>query len=292
MKYLQYLSERFPPQQFVLLAGLLAAAAGICLQVQARGPGLVFQPVALAFAALLFFLFRLRLFDELKDYAHDLRFYPGRPLQRGLLKTGDIVRLIFLSLAVEIFVAVYAGATSFIYFSASLAYSLLMFREFFVREWLRERFTLYIFSHELLAVPLFFYVAALQGYGPELYRDPFVWTVTLFLGCQLFFLEISRKMRPPELENEARDTYTAQYGICGASVLLAATGAAALALGYFACDGRAPVYAAALAPFAWFLYAIAGFARRPDGPGAKAVFNAAVLYFTLLNGFALWAALT
>lgn len=237
MKYFQYLSERFPPQQFTLLAGLLAAVAGVCLQTEAYGRVKYFQPILLAFVGLLFFLFRLRLFDELKDYAHDLRFYPDRPLQRGLVSTVDIKRLIAVSLAVEIAVAAYAGRLPLAYFTVSLAYSLLMFKEFFAPAWLRQRFTLYIFLHELLAIPLFFYAASLQVPAGRLYAEPVAWAVVLFLGFQLFFLEIARKMRPPELENAARDTYTSQYGVRGASILLVLASAAALKLGLMICGG-------------------------------------------------------
>jgi len=291
MRYWQYLSERFPPQQFVLLAGLLAGAAGTLLQVRAFGHVDSFRSILLAFLALLFFLFRLRLFDELKDYEHDRKYYPGRPLQRGLVQTYDIYRLILLSLLVEFSVALYAGINPFIYFSLSFGYSFLMFKEFFLRDWLRVRFSAYIFSHELLVVPLFLYVASLQGLAPGFDAQPFVWAVVLFLGCQMFFLEISRKMRAPAQENAARDTYTAQYGLGGASALLMLVGAAALALGYFAC-GRNHVYAAALLPFAYFIYSIVSFLRSPDDGKSKAVFNSAVAYFTLLNGAAIWAALS
>ncbi len=291
MNYLLYLKERFPPQQFLLLSGLLAAVTGACLQAPVHGRLASWPAVAAAGLALLFFLFRLRLFDELKDYAHDSKYYPDRPLHRGLVTVGGIRRLIALTLAAELFVAARAGLVPFAFFAASLSYSLLMFKEFFAPEWLRGRFTLYILTHELLAVPLFFYAAALQGPRPGLLSDPLVWAVALFLGFQLFFLEIARKMRPPELENEARDTYTAQYGVRGASALLAAAGAAALALGWYACGGGA-AYAAALPPFAWFLRSIASFARAPSPASSKAVFNSAVAYFTLLSGAAVWAALS
>jgi hypothetical protein len=290
VRYILYLKERFPPQQFILLAGLLAAVAGVCLQARVFGELVSWRAMLGAFLALLFFLFRLRLFDELKDYAHDSRFYPDRPLQRGLITTGDVRRLIAASLAAEIAVAVYAGPLPLAYFAASLGYSLLMFKEFFAPAWLRQRFTLYIFLHELLAIPLFFYAASMQVPAARLYADPLAWAVALFLGCQLFFLEISRKMRPPEQENAARDTYTAQYGVRGASALLLVTGAAALALGWFVCGAR-PLYASALLPFAWFAYAVFSFARRPDPRTSKAVFNTSVAYFTLLNGAAIWAAL-
>jgi len=290
MKYFQYLSERFPPQQFTLLAGLLAAVAGVCLQAEAYGRVRSYQPLLLAFAGLLFFLFRLRLFDELKDYAHDQRFYPDRPLQRGLVSTGDIKRLIAVSLAVEIAVAAYAGRLPLAYFAVSLAYSLLMFKEFFAPAWLRQRFTLYIFLHELLAIPLFFYAASMQVPAARLYAEPVAWAVVLFLGFQLFFLEIARKMRPPELENAARDTYTAQYGVRGASILLVLAAAAALKLGLMICGGDNR-YLLALPPFIYFCYTIRVFSRRHEPRDSKAVFNAAVAYFTLLNAASIWAAL-
>ncbi|MDO8804137.1 MAG: UbiA family prenyltransferase [Elusimicrobiota bacterium] len=290
MKYFQYLAERFPPQQFTLLAGLLAAVAGVCLQAQAYGRVRSFQPILLAFVALLFFLFRLRLFDEIKDYAHDLLFYPDRPLQRGLVSTGDIKRLIVVSLAVEIAVAACAGRLPLAYFAVSLAYSVLMFKEFFAPAWLRQRFTLYIFLHELLAIPLFFYAASMQVPAGRLYADPLAWAVVLFLGFQLFFLEIARKMRPPELENAARDTYTAQYGVGGASILLVVAAAAALKLGLMSCGGSNR-YMAALPLFIYFCYSIRVFSRSRDARASKAVFNAAVAYFTLLNAAAIWAAL-
>ncbi len=290
MKYLQYLKERFPPQQFLLLAGLLAAVLGAFLQTRAYGRVASWPAVLLAALALLLFLFRLRLFDELKDYAHDRQFYPERPLQRGLVTTGDIKRLIFISLALETGLAAYGGAAPLAWFAASLVYSLLMFKEFFAPAWLRRRFTLYIFLHELLAIPLFFYAASLQVPGGRLYADPLAWTVVLFLGFQLFFLEIARKMRPPDLENEARDTYTAQYGVRGASILLVVAAAAALKLGVSACGGDNR-YLAALPFFIYFGYSVKVFSGRRDLRSSKAVFNAAVVYFTLLNAAALWAAL-
>jgi 4-hydroxybenzoate polyprenyltransferase len=290
VNYLQYLKERFPPQQFLLLAGLLAAAVGACVQAPLYGRVASWPAVLAAALALLFFLFRLRLFDELKDYAHDSKYYPDRPLHRGLVTVAGIKRLIVLTLAAEVFIAARAGLAPLAFFAASLGYSLLMFKEFFAPEWLRGRFALYITTHELLAVPLFFYAAALQGPRPGLLADPGVWATALFLGCQLFFLEIARKMRPPEQENAARDTYTAQYGVRGASLLLGGTAAAALALGWFAC-GRGAVYALASLPFAWFLCSIISFVRRPTPASSKAVFNTAVAYFTLLSAAAIWAAL-
>lgn len=289
MSYLVYLKERFPPQQFLLLSGLLAAVTAACLQPPLSGR-LAWPPALAAALALLFFLFRLRLFDELKDYEHDRKYYPDRPLHRGLVTVAGIKRLIVLTLAAEVFIAARAGLAPFLFFAASLCYSLLMFKEFFAPQWLRGRFTLYIVSHELLALPLFLYAAALQVPAARLYAEPRAWAVALFLGCQLFFLEIARKMRPPEAENAARDTYTAQYGVPGACALLAAVAAASLALGGYACGGGQR-YAAALPAFLWFGWNIDSFRRRPTPASSKAVFNSAVLYFTLLSGAAVWAAL-
>jgi len=55
--------------------------------------------------------------------------------------------------------------------------------------------------------------------------------------------------------------------------------------------GSAEAFAKALPAFLWFGWNIDSFRRRPTPASSKAVFNSAVLYFTLLSGAAVWAAL-
>src|SRR5262245_24737884 len=86
-----YQKERFP---LVAYAPLIAAFSFSAVGYSALGRGSVTglgwrQTVAAFLTSLLFFL-QLRLADEFKDFEDDLRYRPYRPVQRGLVKLGEL----------------------------------------------------------------------------------------------------------------------------------------------------------------------------------------------------------
>ena len=163
------------------------------------------------FAVLLLFL-RLRLVDELKDLEHDRAFHPDRPLPRGLVEPwqmGTAAAGVFL---VEVLVAASAGVHSLGFFTLVSLYSVFTFREFFCRNWLRRHFAFYAVSHELLIIPVCFYLYSLSGLSVSDVPTPLFWGVTAYIGCLLFLLEVARKLSPSRAESGSNDTYTSQYG--------------------------------------------------------------------------------
>lgn len=177
-------------------------------------------PCLISFASLLLFLFHLRIFDEFKDFDHDRKFYPDRPVPKGLVTLTELQKVGLLVIGLELVLSLYKGATSAILYLVVLGYSLLMLKEFFVHEWLREHFTIYVTSHEILAIPLFYYIYSLNLSSFAKLLNPVLFTHAIFQTAALFLLEVARKIRPKMLEIASRDTYTARYGISGASVLL------------------------------------------------------------------------
>lgn len=228
----QYLQERFSFQQFIPLSAIFAMSAGMGTQVYLSGKIENVQSLILAFCALFLFLLRLRLFDEFKDFQHDSQYYRNRPVQRGLVKLKELGAGIFIVLFLEILIATTRGVTAFIIFCVAFVYSLLMFKEFFVSNWLRRRFTLYIASHEILIIPIYLYLFSLNGFRFAHIKQPYFWYLILFLGSQLFLLEVTRKIRPKELEISSGDTYSAQYGITGATVLITMLAVSATMFGF------------------------------------------------------------
>lgn len=216
----EYLEARFPLSNFIPLSMLLATCAVVVHGHYSHTyPGLF--SYALAFFALLLFLLRLRLFDEIKDYEHDSQYYPHRPVQKNIVTIGGIRRMILIILIGECSIAVMSGNTdTYVLFLFSIMYSFLMFKEFFVRDWLRRRFSLYIFLHELLVIPLFAYIASFGGSVLQAIGREYFIFLLLFLGSSIFLLEIGRKIRDRGEEEEAMDTYSSQYGIMGASFLI------------------------------------------------------------------------
>jgi 4-hydroxybenzoate polyprenyltransferase len=96
------------------------------------------------------FFFRMRLFDEIKDYEVDLVINPTRPLARGILTVAQVKKAIFFLIILESVLAGTLGLMTFLLYIFAVFYSLLMYEEFFIGEWLRPRLTTYAVSHTIV----------------------------------------------------------------------------------------------------------------------------------------------
>src|SRR5262245_2780781 len=118
------------------------------------------HPVSLArlaavWAIGMLFFFRLRCFDEIKDYDVDRRHNPDRPLARGLVTHRQLFRAIAVALVLEwALAAALFGVHGVGLLGIAQAYSLLMYREFFIGPWLRPRLTTYAVTHTFSAALL------------------------------------------------------------------------------------------------------------------------------------------
>lgn len=166
----------------------------------------------LAMLGLMFF-FRLRCFDELKDYDVDLKVNPERPLARGLLSKQAVKTMIALLVAVEsILAASFFGWQAFLGYLLPLSYSLLMYEEFFIGHWLAPRLTSYAVTHT--------FVACLLGLGlcyiTHPFATPIVWQQALGLALYNWFqfniFEFARKTFASKEEKPNHDSYTSLFG--------------------------------------------------------------------------------
>lgn len=289
-KYYQYSKERFPLGQFIPLSVIFALSASFGTQTYIYGKLGNFRTIFVTAAALFLFFLRLRLFDEFKDAEHDAMHYPSRPVPRGLIKLQELRTVIWFLIAGELGISALGGRVSSFLFLASLLYSLLMWKEFFVRTWLREHFTLYVVSHELLVFPLFFYLYSLNGLTLEKTTHSYFWLLTLFLGAQLFLLEVTRKIRPKEMEQASRDTYTAQYGVRITTALVLAIASMVLAFELVIekrLFGSIPFLSYVPMPLAvWFLIAMLRFVWQSSEEHARQAFHASIwLVFVMTLSF-------
>ncbi|MBT7552892.1 UbiA family prenyltransferase [bacterium] len=273
--FLQYLKERFPLQQFALLTIIFALVS--TLSVQTYLGQIDYASIVYSCLALFLFLFRLRLFDEFKDYKHDKEYYPDRPIPRGLMKLTDLKKIILVVLFLEVIISFtyYPGST--LIFVIAVLYSLLMFKEFFISDWLKEHFTTYIVSHEILLFPLFFYIFSLSGFEINNFYTPHFWWLFLFLGGQLFLLEVTRKFRSEDTEIASRDTYTAQYGIYGASVLVFLL-SIAIIFSFIKLGVTQNYIFYILALWLILITTVGLFIKKPRATKAKIVFGASILF--------------
>ncbi len=261
-----YLRERFPPVNMALFGVVfltvraVAAAAGL--------PRLGGWPLAaLGALATVSFFFRLRVFDEEKDFAQDLLTHPGRVLQTGRVTLPQLRRLAWAGAALELSWSLMSGQAALVAWLAALLYSLLMRAEFGVGRWLRGHLVLYALSH-MLIMPLiitWLYCASSAVFVPS--RAFGALLLLSLLGG--FSFELARKLHAPAAERAGVDSYSRALGYGRAlaltvSVLLASGTAQALLLRLL--HARPATYAALALLLAAGLALYATAARYPREP--------------------------
>lgn len=236
-RWLIFIHERFPIAEhavsiFFLTLGNSAVACAMT--------GSVFHlyNFSIAYVVCLLFFFRLRCFDEIKDYATDKSVNPGRPLARGLLSIDDVKKMFVQVTLVEMVLVSLVGVNAFLVHLSAVAYSYLMYKEFFIGRYLSPHLTTYALTHTFVSVLVAFSIftqmtgAAISTFQPGL--------VILGLACWSIFnlFEFARKTFSPEEERKNVPTYTTTFGIPGAVLLsLSQVAASVMAILYLFKQG-------------------------------------------------------
>ena len=282
----QYSKERFPVASFLLLIGSYYAALVL---TGGRYFGVLLSNVWFAaiasFVFIFIFFFHIRLFDEFKDYDDDKIARPERPLPRGLVSKKDLLICLVVALVVEL--AISYGISLLVPGVLAIAYSFLMFKEFWIGSYLKKHIMLYAYSHEILF--LFFTAFALGTLIVPIYNaylGAFALIYTLFSIFSFLNFELTRKLRLKEDENCHIETYSQVFGLKKASLiallhvlltLISACGVLSM-LAY----GRL-TYVLVIALSGYPAYTLLGLIRSLDKVTLKSAENASVVYVLCLN---------
>lgn len=209
----RYQAERFPLAAYGPMVAVASVAAigwsrssrGAAGFVTASHAGTAAITMLVAFAL-------LRVADEHKDAPTDRVARPELPVPRGLVTLGELrlatTSLVLVVLALNALLLPRALAP----LALVAAWTALMTREFFAREWLRAHATAYLASH-MAVMPLIL-----------LYGTSVDWLVAgappprglaVFLAASYasgLVLEVGRKLREPAAERPAVETYTSLWG--------------------------------------------------------------------------------
>lgn len=214
-RWLIFIHERFPIAEhavsiFFLTLGNSAVACAM------NGSAFHLYNFGIAYAVCLLFFFRLRCFDEVKDYATDKSVNPSRPLARGLLGIDDVKRMFVRVTFVEMALVSLLGVNAFLVHLSAVAYSYLMYREFYIGRYLSPHLTTYALTHTFVSVLVAFSIfAQMTGMSVATFNPGLL---ILGLACWSIFnlFEFGRKTFSPEEERKNVPTYTTTFGIPGA----------------------------------------------------------------------------
>ncbi|MFZ9936894.1 MAG: UbiA family prenyltransferase [Luteolibacter sp.] len=240
-----YQKERFPLHAHGPLIAAFSACAVAFSSMLRGAPPPEWQSYLTAFGVCLLMFLQLRIADEFKDRDEDARWRPYRPVPRGLVKLTELRVLFAIAALLQIVLVVFHDVRLLLVLAVAWAYFTLMSVEFFCRDWLKARPVVYLLSHMGIMPLVDFFGTACEWLPRGASTPP---GLGWFLAASFFngiVIEIGRKLRQPDAEEEGVETYSALWGKAGgAAVWLAAM------LGTFACAVMAAMRIAFAAPVA------------------------------------------
>ena len=212
-RFLTYQKERYPFIGYFFLIGSFSFSAVAYSRI-CRG---LTEFVSLdKFAVCIFntisLFFILRILDEFKDQEDDRKYRSYLPVPRGLISLTELKCIGLATLALQLIVTLIFFPKMLLLLAMVYAYLFFMSKEFFVKAWLKRNQFWYVTSH-MLIIPLVDVFASGFDWLLEGEQAPigllFFFAVSFMNGI---VLEIGRKIKAPEQEEEGVLSYTYQLG--------------------------------------------------------------------------------
>lgn len=202
-KWYTYQKERFPIATYGLYIFSIVFGT-FCFATESK-KWIMLIPMFVV--ALLQFLM-VRIVDEFKDFEEDLKYRPYRPVPRGLVSLKELGILGGICAIIQIGLTAILNLKGLIYLSLVWIFFAIMSKSFFIKKLVDKHILLEVTLDEFL-MPLL-----------VLYLSTFVTTISVklipflilsYLGS--WIVEIARKVRCKEDEENGVKTYTAVFGI-------------------------------------------------------------------------------
>ena len=211
-----YSKERFPFINMALFVILFMTV--LCVATYTNGQVVkVGWNEVLGSLAVISFFFRLRVFDEIKDYAIDSINHPQRVLQSGRIELKHLKVISLAGGMLEIVWSLMNGEIVFVCWLIAILFAFLMRYEFFVSSFLKKYLLVYALTH-MMIMPL------IITWIWSVYANVNI-QINLFLLSSLsllsgFAFEIARKIHIKECEKPLIDSYSKVVGYKGSIFLV------------------------------------------------------------------------
>lgn len=158
----------------------------------------------------------VRIIDEFKDYEEDCKYRPYRPVPRGLIKLKELKILFLVCVILQLLITLFVNPKGIFLLIAVWLFFFIMSKGFFTKKFLDKHILIEVFLDELLLPLLMLYLSSF------IYYIDFsnIWKL-LFMGYIVsWIVEVARKVRCKEDEENGVKTYTAVFGIKKAMLIL------------------------------------------------------------------------
>jgi len=217
-KWIIFIWERFPPYVYIPFL-MLFFVAHYVFATNNNYSFIYSTKSSILLVATVLFFFMLRLYDEVKDFESDLKNHPTRPLPRGLVTRSQINIGIVTCIVLELFLFSFFGLRGLAIITLPILYSLLMFKEFFIKKWIRSHVTFYAITHTFVSSLFSLTLLSLLMTTSMWSLNSSVYLFALLSWCLFNIFEFGRKTFISKEEKKNIESYSKIYGRLGASLL-------------------------------------------------------------------------
>ena len=200
--FLAWFKERFP---FVAIFSAFLIYILVASLSKSVDHVLSWKDFMAAIAVTGFFLL-LRVLDEYKDYQYDRQIHPERVLQRGLVTLSQLRFLGIFSFIFMLALSWWTGRIALTAFTIMMIWVALMYKEFFIEEWLKKRLFFYGVTHSFVLVFLVAWCVTLSGSELVINKELIILMSLIFLFAMGY--EITRKAKGRDEIKKGEQNYT------------------------------------------------------------------------------------
>ena len=212
-KWYTYQKERFPVATYgIYIFSIVFGTFCFAIDKTYNPNWIMFLPMfAVAFLQFLI----VRIVDEFKDYEEDAKYRPYRPVPRGLVTLKELGILGGICAAVQVGITAILNLKGLIFLGLVWLFFEVMSKSFFIKKLVDKHILLEVTLDELLMPVLVLYLSTFVT-SISVKLIPFL--ILSYLGS--WIVEIARKVRCKEDEEEGVKTYTAVFGIPAATMIV------------------------------------------------------------------------
>lgn len=217
MKALDYIYQRFPISLHLPILLLFYLTLYLFAAVHQENIILSLRTLFGFITVFLIFL-HIRLLDDIKDYQQDKKQHPNRPLSQGKISLKTVKEIVVATIGIEFLINLFLGLHAFLFYLAILAYSGLIYTEYFSKDKLKNHVLISNFSHQLIIILIGLYVYTIHHSIISTISLPYIYFLAaIYLLFTLF--EFTRKIKH-EKDPDYQLSYTYQLGRKKISILL------------------------------------------------------------------------
>lgn len=209
-KWYTYQKERFPLTTYGLYIFSIVFGT-FCFATESKNWIML---IPMFVVALLQFLM-VRIVDEFKDFEEDSKYRPYRPVPRGLVTLKELGILGGICVVIQIGLTAILNPKGLLYLAFVWIFFAIMSKSFFIKKIVDKHILLEVALDELLMPVLVLYLSTFVT-TISVKLIPFL--ILSYLGS--WIVEIARKVRCKEDEEEGVKTYTAVFGIPKATTIV------------------------------------------------------------------------